>query len=505
MCEQCESVGSPGEVIAHVITSSKAHRHVLVNGMLPSAPRSAISVLRHSRFLEHVGEIEKRLNAQKIIRDAAHTKSHQARNQALLSLHCRHAGDAAGASKALNSALEELSGVLPYRTIGSDDDHALSATAQQVAVVQIFDTFLATGALGGRPVPSFTRKVGEKAPREADEVATAESSSYSDEEWLGALMSSAHEIGRYASNAAAAGDSASVKVARSVVVALQDRLLTFDFRNGPLRRSFDSVKYVVRRLEDTLYELSLFPPKDAATTSGSDGDPAPDAATLVDAAALEEARATYAALDAAREALIKRCREPQKLSKQAIYALHRGDLSGAAKQLDGARKLADAILREDLGAYPSLRSQGTVRAMLEEFGEAVLFEAWLTGGAGQHEILPSDAAALLDGRLDASEYFGAVCDLVGEVGRYAVRKATERDAAEVGEALATAAAVQSAVLAMGTSAPRGLHKKLDGLRTSARKMETLLYELSLVERSGRTREAPPDIPSDPALVKREFV
>ena len=96
------------------------------------------------------------------------------------------------------------------------------------------------------------------------------------------------------------------------------------------------------------------------------------------------------------------------------------------------------------------------------------------------------------------EYLGAACDLVGEIGRYAVRKATERDAAEVREALASAMAVQSAMLALGAATPRGLNKKADALRTSIRKMETLLYELSLVERSGRVREAPPEVPADPS-------
>ena len=83
-----------------------------------------------------------------------------------------------------------------------------------------------------------------------------------------------------------------------------------------------------------------------------------------------------------------------------------------------------------------------------------------------------------------------MCDLVGEIGHYAVRRATERDAAAVRGALASAVAVQSAVLHLGAAAPRGLHKKADALRTSVRKMETLLYELSLVERSGRVREPP---------------
>lgn len=33
--------------------------------------------------------------------------------------------------------------------------------------------------------------------------------------------------------------------------------MEFDFRNGPLRRKFDGVKYDVRKIDDILYELSL--------------------------------------------------------------------------------------------------------------------------------------------------------------------------------------------------------------------------------------------------------
>ena len=87
-----------------------------------------------------------------------------------------------------------------------------------------------------------------------------------------------------------------------------------------------SVRYVVQRLEDTIYELSLFPP-----TNPSPADPSPPnpvshvegegtgdgggraasggAPALVDVPALEAAREAYAALDAAREAVIKRCHQ----------------------------------------------------------------------------------------------------------------------------------------------------------------------------------------------------
>ena len=75
--------------------------------------------------------------------------------------------------------------------------------------------------------------------------------------------------------------------------------------------------------------------------------------------------------------------------------------------------------------------------MLEELGEAALFEAWLGGPRtteGVHAHVPGrvlllrGSEALLGDQLQPSEYLGAICDLVGEIGRFAVRRATERDA-----------------------------------------------------------------------------
>ena len=153
--------------------------------------------------------------------------------------------------------------------------------------------------------------------------------------------------------------------------------------------------------------------------------------------------------------------------------------------------------------------------MLEELAEAALFEAWLThkqpvsgggggaggaggvaGGDGRAPLLLLGDAALLGADLQPAEYLGGVCDLVGEIGRWAVRRATDRDAPAVAEALESAVAVQTALLLLGSAAPRGLHKKGDALRAAVTKLQTLRYELSLVERSGRTRAEPAEPPPD---------
>ena len=74
--------------------------------------------------------------------------------------------------------------------------------------------------------------------------------------------------------------------------------------------------------------------------------------------------------------------------------------------------------------------------MLEELGEAALFEAWLgrpnpnpnpnDGTAGGHVLLLRGSEALLGDHLQPTEYLGAMCDLVGEVGRYAVLRVRVR-------------------------------------------------------------------------------
>ena len=490
------------------------------NKRAPAAPPKLMQSTHTTAFLAHIEELRQLLLAQRVERESAGKAARAAADAAALAVHFRHIGDAPSADAAISEAVCALAESLGSR---DEEDISFSNAASALATAQAFDAFIFTGTLGARSAPHMDwtsepprapREPGVKAPRLNEDGAAVPTPSYTDEEWLQGLISAAHEIGRYANVMATAGDTHSVEAARAVVNALHEALQAFDLRNGPLRRSYDSLKYVVRRLEDLIYELSLFPPAGvpghapapavAAADVANAADGAGDAMTataavpLVDVAALEAARDAYAALDAAREALIKKCREPQKLAKQAISAMQRGDREGARKQLDTARALARQLLRQDVAAYPSLRSQGCLRGMLEELAEAVLFEAWSAQDGAQrgvqgsepHHILLCGDEALLGADMHPSEYLGGVCDLVGEIGRYAVRRATERDAPAVRACLGTAVAVQSAILVLGQAAPRGIAKKVEALKTAVRKLEQLLYELSLVERSGRVRAEP---------------
>ncbi|KAF4029216.1 Translin family [Phytophthora infestans] len=76
-------------------------------------------------------------------------------------------------------------------------------------------------------------------------------------EYLGGVVDFTGELMRYAVVKATAREVDEVKRCKDMVEAISGELIQFDFRNGPLRRKFDSVKYNLRKLENTLYELSL--------------------------------------------------------------------------------------------------------------------------------------------------------------------------------------------------------------------------------------------------------
>ncbi|CCI11575.1 unnamed protein product [Albugo candida] len=76
-------------------------------------------------------------------------------------------------------------------------------------------------------------------------------------EYIGGVIDFTGELVRYAIARATVRDEEEVKKARSLVQLIAEELVEFDFRNGSLRKKYDSLKYNLQKLENTLYELSL--------------------------------------------------------------------------------------------------------------------------------------------------------------------------------------------------------------------------------------------------------
>jgi predicted translin family RNA/ssDNA-binding protein len=94
------------------------------------------------------------------------------------------------------------------------------------------------------------------------------------EEYLGGVLDFTGELNRYCVAKATARDVAAVTRCRDIVDALMGIFLKFDFRNGALRKKYDGLKYTLRKMENTLYELSLS--SAAAKRSREEGDDEPE-------------------------------------------------------------------------------------------------------------------------------------------------------------------------------------------------------------------------------------
>jgi len=307
----------------------------------------------------------------------------------------------------------------------------------------------------------------------------------------------AHELVEYCTGRAMERDVESVDLCRHMVEAINGRLLAFDFRNGPLRRKYDSIKYAVKRIEDMLYEQSLLdatPTSEAAEGGRQEGvakrprigsdtaasTEAEDAAgsSILNEAEFDDLKRRMEQADEARERVIKGSRDAQKLSKQAIYSIHRGNLGQARKQLGQALEKVRE-LEPTVQQYPTLRP-GSFSNVLEEYAEGMLFLHWME----TREILDMDRMAPV--RKD--EYIGGLVDLTGEIGRFGVACATKRAAGDVRQCYETSSVINTLLTTM--QLPTGMRKKIGAVPNNQRKLGTILYELALSESGRKIRRQP---------------
>jgi predicted translin family RNA/ssDNA-binding protein len=251
----------------------------------------------------------------------------------------------------------------------------------------------------------------------------------SDEEYLIASLGFAQLLSRYCVGRASENDRASIGICREIIVQLNEKMLEMDFRNGPVRRKYDGLKYALKNIEDVTYELSLLDTDDSSSTSSSSDGPAAKKArtddnneskpVLIPVAEIDAIKGRLDAYDKLREGVIKDSRDVQKLSKQAIFSIHRQNIKQATAQLNEALEKAKVIMNV-IDKHPSLRN-GAFSNSLEEWGEGILTLEW----ALSQRIMGKNECG--DGIMNTNEYVGALSDFTGEVGRMAVASASKRD------------------------------------------------------------------------------
>jgi len=172
--------------------------------------------------------------------------------------------------------------------------------------------------------------------------------------------------------------------------------------------------------------------------------------------------------DAKREKIIKEARDITKLSKHAIYCLHRNEVEEAKQALVSAENELQRLI--DLTNGDSSLRQGSLSQSVEEYVEAKAFLYFLE----RQTLMPRNVVA----SVDAEEYLLGLCDLTGELGRYAVLKATARDTAAVKVVRDLLDALFGKMLELDLRNGE-LRRKYDGVKYAVQKVEQLLYELEL--------------------------
>jgi len=77
------------------------------------------------------------------------------------------------------------------------------------------------------------------------------------EEYLGGLADLTGELGRRAVILATARDKKGVEKIVVFTNTVYGEFVKFDFRNGELRKKYDSIKYNLQKMENVLYDLTL--------------------------------------------------------------------------------------------------------------------------------------------------------------------------------------------------------------------------------------------------------
>jgi len=261
-----------------------------------------------------------------------------------------------------------------------------------------------------------------------------------EEVYLGAIVQFCRALQRYAVSVAThfpANCGPSVEKCSAMVQALQGELMQFDFRNGPLRRKYDQMKYMVKELEDLQYLLSFVDEKATTTTELEEtAETQADAPTATAAGEsqsplTEGNREDFKLLqgyiekyDLVRDEVIKKSRDITKAGKQSIYASLRGDLKDATKQIDKGHKVVTDMLANEIAAIPSMRSQPSFSMGIEELQEAFMVRSWLKKRKLERYEHARD-----------DEYLGGVADFTGELQRWAVQEATKRRKKSIDEVL----------------------------------------------------------------------
>ena len=181
---------------------------------------------------------------------------------------------------------------------------------------------------------------------------------------------------------------------------------------------------------------------------------------------LKQLKKDYQINDSQRRQIISASNDILFTAKKTIFALQRQDIKEAEIKLDDNQKKLKKLNR-NFGSE-RLKREGSYRAAVEEYLEGLTF--YLT-------IKKQSIKAASDLSFDYESYLGAICDLIGEMVRWATNQAAAGKFAQALKIKKSADDIMSQLIDFDMTGY--LRTKYDQARSHLRKLEQIAYDIRL--------------------------
>ncbi len=188
---------------------------------------------------------------------------------------------------------------------------------------------------------------------------------------------------------------------------------------------------------------------------------------MLDKKFFQEVRKELLNYAAKRREVIKFAGDAQFLAKKTIFSLQGGNFSEAKKSFKEAKKIL-LELSKKYKATADLFDEGSFKAALEEYVEAEIFLSFV-----KNNIITK----VKDLKIDSDIYIGGLCDVPGEILRFAIKAATERNIKEVKRCYAAAEEIINELVDMNLTGYN--RQKFDQAKQALNKLQQVVYEVSL--------------------------
>lgn len=188
---------------------------------------------------------------------------------------------------------------------------------------------------------------------------------------------------------------------------------------------------------------------------------------MIDRKHLGQVRGQILVYSKQRREIIKMSSDIQHWSKKAIFALQRDGLTEANELLEKAKQMIGELNKKHRNNKKVL-SEGSYRSALEEYVEAILFRQFI----GKKVI-----GKIVGASIDPELYISGLCDVPGELLRYAIKSATERNFAEVKRSYQAAEDIIGEIMDMNLTGYN--RQKFDQANVALHKLEHIVYEVSI--------------------------